>query len=233
VIERVGETNLTGIETAEWSWPIMEPGSDVSAVVSALDRTGIEVVGNHVGIEKLESNIKRAVEINRAMECSRFVTGLFQDENFASQSAIRDSAMRLARLSERLENYDMDLLYHNHVHEFTEVEGRPGIEILAEEVGNAMEFALDVAWVALSEVDPVPFLRGFDGETPVVHIKDVDYGTETDVELGRGDLDVQGCVDAALENGADWLLYEFDEPPDPEASLEIGAEKLTQLTGSR
>ncbi|WP_229380144.1 hypothetical protein [Haloterrigena salifodinae] len=48
------------------------------------------------------------------------------------------------------------------------------------------------------------------------------------VELGDGEVDTDACAAAARDAGAEWLLYEHDEPSDPVASLGYGARALAE-----
>ncbi|WP_248299466.1 hypothetical protein [Halorhabdus amylolytica] len=48
-------------------------------------------------------------------------------------------------------------------------------------------------------------------------------------ELGEGDVDVQGCADAAREADVLWFVYEHDDPEELMACLERGADVLESL----
>jgi len=63
---------------------------------------------------------------------------------------------------------------------------------------------------------------------PLIHMKDMTADGEF-AEIGEGVVDMAGCAAAAADAGGEWLIYEHDEPADPAASIDAGAEFLESL----
>lgn len=107
----------------------------------------------------------------------------------------------------------------------TATDGQSALDALAAKTDFDLE--LDLGWATAAGRDPVDLLGAYRGRVPVVHLKDVSGNTP--VELGTGELDLDACVRAAREAGTEWLVYEHDDPDDPEESLAHGAETLAEL----
>lgn len=214
-LRQVGETALDGVEFAGLD-------ADPTSIADALDQTGLEVAGAHVPIDDLEADPAGTVAPYRHLGCETVVVPYLADDHFRSQATVRRTAARLDDLAAEIT--PTKLAYHNHDHEFQTPDS---LELL---VGSSTDLRLevDVGWVLAAGLDPVSLLDRTDRVTHV-HLKDVNVDSGTPVELGDGDLDIEACARAADEAGAEWLIYEHDNPVDPMASLTHGAAVLSSL----
>ncbi|WP_132059607.1 sugar phosphate isomerase/epimerase family protein [Halorussus amylolyticus] len=219
LLARVGETAFEAVEFAGLG------DADPAEVRGAMDDAGLDAAAAHVGIEALEADLDSVVEAYRALDCDRIVVPWLDESHFTSTESVTQVARRLAELDARLDKRGVHLAYHNHDQEFAEVGDATAFERLADETD--IDFELDVGWAVAAGYDPTDLLASLRGRTPLVHLKDV--ADDRPVELGTGDVDAEACVEAAREAGAEWLVYEHDDPDDPEASLEHGAETLAEL----
>jgi len=216
LLARVGETAFEGVEFAGLG------DADPDEVRDALDDADLDAVAAHVGVDDLETDLDGVVETYRRVDCDRLVVPYLDDSHFRSEAAVADAARRLRDLDARLADRDVALGYHNHDHEFTDLGETTGFDALVAETDLDLE--LDVGWATAAGRNPVDLLGRLRGRVPVVHCKDV--AGDRPVELGTGDLDIDACVRAAREAGTEWLVYEHDDPDDPEASLAHGAATL-------
>lgn len=221
LLRRVGETDFDGVEFAGFG----DTSPDEAA--TALEEVGLEAAGAHVGIDALEDDPDGAAETCAAVGCERVVVPYLGDGHFESAAAVRETAARLSELADRLAERGLELGYHNHDHEFVPLEGddRSAFDLLLDETDDSLLIELDVGWAAAAGRDPTALLERLEGRAPLVHLKDVAEGRP--VELGEGEVDVDACAAAARDAGAEWLLYEHDEPSDPAASLAHGARTLS------
>jgi sugar phosphate isomerase/epimerase len=118
------------------------------------------------------------------------------------------------------------LHYHNHRHEFHEVDGHTFFDELAAETD--VTFEVDVGHVEAGGRDPAETVRDLAGRVDIVHLSDVDRSGDV-VELGDGVVDFGACVEAARDAGAEWLVYEYNQTTDHEASLGHAAEFVSGL----
>jgi inosose dehydratase len=114
------------------------------------------------------------------------------------------------------------LVYHHHMNSTGETPEAIAA-ILQDISAHAVGLLFDIAHYQQGGGDPVAFIRRYGKAIKVVHLKDV-RPVDTSpgyqwVELGRGRVDVKGCVAALKESGFDgWAIVELDRVVDPGGS---------------
>jgi inosose dehydratase len=136
-------------------------------------------------------------------------------------------AAMLRRLGDRTAEIGVPLLYHHHMNSTGETP--EAIEAILQEIpGRSAGLLFDIAHYQQGGGDPVAFIRKFGKAIKAVHLKDV-RPIDTPpgyqwVELGRGRVDVKGCVAALVEIGFDgWAIVELDRVVDPGGSPKASA----------
>jgi inosose dehydratase len=145
------------------------------------------------------------------------------DEKPKGRNVTPDDFKRLAdamnTLGVKTKALGVPLVYHHHMNST----GEPpkAIEaILSECDAAAVGLLFDIAHYQQGGGDPVSFIRQHGAAIKVVHLKDVRAIDAAPgyqwVELGRGRVDVKGCV-AALRaiNFGGWAIVELDRVVDP------------------
>lgn len=93
------------------------------------------------------------------------------------------------------------------------------MEALLNRSAEAVGLCLDTAWAMEAGEDPVALLRDFGDRIYGIHLKDFAFDGEgvTDVPIGRGALDLAGCLREMLRLPAlAYLSLEYEgEPDDP------------------
>ena len=220
-LERVAETPLDGAE-------IGVGGLSEEDVLETLETRDLDVPTVGAGFDALENPEAGLVEACRAVDVDRVVLGYLGPDHFESAAAARETADLVSGFVETLAEYDLELLYHNHAHEFADVgDGRTAFDVFLERVDDRLRLELDVGWVGTGGRDPVETLAELGDRTPVVHVKDMHFDGEADfAALGEGDLDVEAVLAEAREQGVEWAVYEHDEPDDPLVALERDSQVL-------
>ena len=225
-IDHVGSAGFDGVEFAGLD------GADPTAVADALADAGLDVAGAHVGVDRVEDDPVGVAGTYRPLGCGTIVVPYLDDDCFADTSAVDATARRLSNLAARLDSHGLRLCYHNHDHEFVDLDGpggRTAYERLVDATSERVGFELDVGWAAAAGRDPVDLLSRLGERIPLVHVKDVDVATGAPVDLGKGDVDVEDGVEAARDVGVEWLVFEHDRPDDPMASVEAAGERLLSV----
>ena len=139
----------------------------------------------------------------------------------------RELAGMLRRLGERTAQIGVPLVYHHHMN--STGEAPDAIEAILQDIpGTAVGLLFDIAHYQQGGGDPVAFIRRYGKAIKVVHLKDVrpidaSPGYQW-VELGRGRVDVKGCVAALKVAGfTGWAIVELDRVVDPGASPKASA----------
>ena len=133
----------------------------------------------------------------------------------------------LNRLGERTKAMGVPLVYHHHMNSTGEAPA--AIEaILKDSAASAVGLLFDIAHYQQGGGDPVKAIRRYGKAIKVVHLKDVrpiDAAPGYQwVELGRGRVDVKGCVAALKAVGFDgWAIVELDRVVDAGGSPKASA----------
>ena len=78
--------------------------------------------------------------------------------------------------------------YHNHAHEFKEIDGKRPIDIILENTdAENVFFEMDTHHVVNGGCSPVEYAKKYAGRIPVIHVKENKGGNDTTV--GTGDID--------------------------------------------
>jgi inosose dehydratase len=133
----------------------------------------------------------------------------------------------LNTLGERTRAIGVPLVYHHHMNSTGE---RPMeiASILTDAAAGSVGLLFDIAHYQQGGGDPVAFIRQYGKAIKVVHLKDVrplDTAPGYQwVELGRGTVDVKGCVAALRDGGfAGWAIVELDRVVDAGGSPKASA----------
>ncbi|MCU4801992.1 sugar phosphate isomerase/epimerase [Halobacteria archaeon HArc-gm2] len=213
-----------GFEGVEFAFRVADEDSD--DVVEALDETELEVAGAHVEIDELEEDFAETVTRYETLTTDNIVVPWLDQEHFASHEAIDAAVERLEVLDAELDEYGMAFHYHNHDHEYVDLNGETGFDAFLDATEIHVELDLGLALAAGD--DPVARLRQLGERSDLVHLKDYDVDAGESVPVGEGDLDLDGISDAVTENDSDWLIYEYPGE-DPLATLEDAAETVRDL----
>lgn len=133
----------------------------------------------------------------------------------------------LNTLGERTKAIGVPLVYHHHMN--STGEAPEAIEaIMKESSASAVGLLFDIAHYQQGGGDPAKAIRRYGQAIKVVHLKDVRPIEAAPgyqwVELGRGRVDVKGCVAALKEVRLDgWAIVELDRVVDPEGSPKASA----------
>jgi len=121
----------------------------------------------------------------------------------------------------------VETVYHHHMNSIGEKPQE--VDAVLEAIDpKAVGILFDIAHYQQGGGDPVAAIRRYRDRIKVVHLKDVRAidkapGFEW-VELGRGRVDVKGCVAALKEIGfKGWAIIELDKVPDPTGSPKASA----------
>jgi len=154
------------------------------------------------------------------------------DEKPKDRPVAADDYKRLAdtlnNLGHRTKAIGVPLVYHHHMNST----GEPPAAIEAIVRGAdtaAVGLLFDIAHYQQGGGDPVTFIREHGKSITVVHLKDVRPIEAAPgyqwIELGRGRVDVKGCVAALNANGFDgWAIVELDRIVDPGGTPKASAE---------
>ena len=203
-----------------------------------MEEAGLSVISLHADLGSLEREADAvAVEAKSFGTDTVVITGMYRFD-YGNEETVKDLARRLNQAGEGLKKAGLELLYHNHNVELVQV--KPGIrayEILMEETDpGRVNFEFDSFWFADAGADPGAWMRRLGKRMRMWHVTDRGFRLKgaamtpiqkaDSVELGTGNMDLDGLREIAMENGVTATVLESHRnwiDGDPVKSLEISA----------
>ena len=205
--------------------------------------SGLHVVSIHQDLGSIERDARAVAEEARRFGTDTVViTGMYRFD-YGSEEAVRQLAHRMNEAGERLAEQDIRLLYHNHNCELRKTGGQKcAYDILLDETDSAyVGFEFDSYWFTEGGADAKWWMRRLGSRMKLWHIND--RGTrlagpamtpilKTDsMELGTGNMDLDGLAEIARQNGVETVILESHRnwiDNSPVKSLQLSAKWLNE-----
>ncbi|MFC4543217.1 sugar phosphate isomerase/epimerase family protein [Halosolutus amylolyticus] len=231
VLDRVAAAGYDGVQFAGPYSPIAAE-ADPGAIADALADRDLGATPPHVGFEALRDDRERVLSAYEPFDIDGVVVPWLDPSRFESTTAVDAAAADLDDLAADLDAAELALHYHNHAHEYVPLDGELAFDRFLARTGVGVE--LDVGWALVGGDDPADRIHDLGDRLSQVHMKDITAGgasapvaADSDavefVDIGRGDVDMRACAEAAAAVDAEWLIYEHDDPTDPTVSIDRGA----------
>lgn len=222
-LRKVSEMGYDGVEFAGYY------GMEAEELKALLDELNLEVAGSHIPYEALKNNFEETIAYERKIGNTRlvipFMQGATLEEWRANFKSLRESQDKLAK-------DDFKLLYHNHAHEFTAIEGVDVIDEMTKALPNLL-LEVDTYWLKYADCDVIKWLENHADKVELLHIKEMkktEEGFES-TEISSGILPLKNYVDFARRQGLEWLIVEQEafQTLTPMASAAINYTNLKAL----
>ena len=203
--------------------------------------SGLEVVSLHTDLGSLEREPEAVIEEARSFGTDKLViTGMYRFD-YGDEAAVRELAQRLNKSGETVKKEGLRLLYHNHNVELLPVKaGLRAYDILIEDTDKSyVNFEFDSYWFTDGGADAKRWMKKLGSRMQLWHITDrgcrqngaamTPILKQDSMELGTGNMDLDGLYELALENGVEAVVLESHKnwiDRDPLRSLEVSAEWL-------
>jgi len=208
IIADVGEADFDGVEFA-----YRVEDADRDAVRTALDDAGLQAASAHIGIDAIEADLDAVVAAADTLGYDDVVVPWLDPEHWGDRRGGRGDRRPTLRTRRGSSEAGLTMHYHNHDQEFVETDEGVAFELLADQTDFMLE--LDAGWALAGGADPIELLHRYGDRISHVHLKDVNLDSDEVPALGEGDLDIPAVAEAAHEIGAEWLVYENDQPATP------------------
>jgi sugar phosphate isomerase/epimerase len=196
-----------GYQCVEFYAPYFErTEAETKHMRKLLDDLGVRCYSTHNDMEYLAPDkIQRTADLNQILGCKYVVV--------ASAKPGSDGWMPVANAlnsaAERLESSGLKVGYHNHEPEFTPVDGKRPMEILAKNTKPSVLLQLDVGTCLAAGSDPVAWIRANPGRIHSIHCKDWSRDNGYKVLFGEGAADWKNIFAAAESvGGIEYYLVE-------------------------
>ena len=208
-----------------------------------LQESGLEVISLHTDLGSLEREPEAVIEEAKSFGTDKVViTGMYRFD-YSDEATVRELAERLNKAGETLKESGLSLLYHNHNVELLQVKpGMRAYDVLIEDTDPALlGFEFDSYWFTDGGADAKQWMKKLGGRMKLWHV--TDRGSRQkgpamtpilkadSMELGTGNMDLDGLKEIALSNGIEAVVLESHKnwiDKDPVKSLELSAKWLNE-----
>lgn len=205
---------------------------DASELKKITDGEGLTVCATHVSFEQLQNEFEQVIEEHKILDCDYLAVGMMPQEYQNAEGYVK-FAKDATAVAKKLYAAGIVFGYHNHSFELQKYNDKTGLEILYEESDPQFVTAeLDTYWLQNGGADPIAWIRKLAGRVPVIHFKDMTIidAEQAMAEVGEGNLNWPGILEACQESGVKWHVVEQDHcQRDPFESLAISLRNLKQM----
>jgi sugar phosphate isomerase/epimerase len=218
-----------GYEAIQIAMPAIIPTDELSALLKKL---GLSVCATHIGFERMRDDPKAVIAEHKAIGCPNTAIGGMPGA-YRNKDGYSKFAKEASQAAKALVEGGLTWSYHNHSFELQKFDGRSGLSILVKECDpKYVNFEVDTYWITHGGGDPAQWIRSLKGRIPLVHFKDMVMGEKEQLmaEVGEGNLNWPGILEACREAGVKWHIVEQDTcQRDPFESLAISLKNLKAM----
>lgn len=222
-LRKVAAMGYEGVEFAGYF------GMEAEALKTLLDELNLEVAASHLPYEALLNNFEETIAYERVIGNTRLVIPFIEANTLEEWQSHFDN---IRKIEERLPKNEFKLLYHNHAHEFTQIEGLDVIDAMTKALPNIL-LEVDTYWLKYANCDVIPWLENQADRVELIHIKEMketEVGFES-TEISSGILPIADYVDFGQRQNLEWLIVEQEafQTLTPLESAAINYTRLKQL----
>ncbi len=235
-LQKLGELGYREVEAAGFF------DHRASEVKQAMSRAGLNCVGAHYSIEKLQPQLDEIIQFGKELGLEFIICAAPMAKNAGAGSKTpltledwRWNAEQFNRIGERMHAAGLGFGYHNHMHEFREDHGvLPYNEVLRLTDPAYVKMELDCGWMVLGGQNPAYYLERYPERYYMLHVKDFKIvgavnpaAPPPSTELGHGSIDYRPIFEAARKTRVKHVFVEQEEfDMAPMEALRVDAEYM-------
>lgn len=195
-------------------------GMDINAYKKMLGGMGFQMVSIGVDYNDLNGDLSKTIEQAKKLGANYVVCfWIGHNGNEFGMKDVEEAANRFNRAGKLFKEAGLDFCYHPHGYEFRpSPRGTLFDDLVNLTDPNAVNFELDVYWVKQGCADPVALIKKYPSRMKMLHLKDREHGMacndtggadeETNVVLGKGDVNIKEVMKAAKKAGVKHYFIE-------------------------
>ncbi|SMY08141.1 sugar phosphate isomerase/epimerase family protein [Flavimaricola marinus] len=193
---------------------------DLARLKNALDGTSMKMTSGHFGLDMVENDTAKALEVVKTLGVSRvYVPHLMPADRPTDAAGWAAFGKRLAEAGKPFNDAGVIFGWHNHDFELADLGGADRPLDLIAQGGDDVMLELDLAWVEKGGQSAVDWIKKYAGKITSVHVKDIAPAGEcTDedgwADVGHGTLDWTAINKALKAANVTHYVAEHDNPSD-------------------
>jgi sugar phosphate isomerase/epimerase len=196
--------------------------TDLAGLKKSLDDNGLSMPTGHFGIDMLEKEQGRVLEIATTLGMKAIYCPYLLPEARPSDAAgWRAFGERLQKAGEPYRNAGFLFGWHNHEFEFVPLADGSVPQELIFEAAPDVTWEADIAWVVRGGADPLDWIARYGSRITTAHVKDIaPAGENLDedgwADVGHGIVNWAAIMRALKNTPVQYLIMEHDNPKDAE-----------------
>jgi len=194
-----------------------------------LNNYSLKSMGTHTSIDVLKNDLDGLMRYSTTLESENVALAYYAAED-------RDEWLRLGEIleksGEKLRRNGINLMYHNHGHEFEpKFNGEMAENIILNNTSpENVSLELDCYWVKYADINPEEYLENNLNRIKTIHLKDMNKNEKKMTEVGTGIINCSGLYNICREAGFKWVVIEQDEIYlDPFESIKISIDNVRKF----
>jgi sugar phosphate isomerase/epimerase len=207
-------------------------GRTPAQIRDLLRRNGLDSPSTHVPFESLETGWQKTLDTAKAIGHEWVVISWVPEEKRRTLDDWKRHAELFNRAAAQAKSAGLRFAHHNHDFELRKVgDIRPLELLLANTDRSLVDFEMDLYWVVVGGGRPLDFFNRYPKRFPLLHVKD-SAGPPNNrmVDVGTGKIDFRSILAQSDKAGAKHYFVEYDDPPDPIASIRSSYNYLHTLS---
>lgn len=213
-LQKVADAGYNVVETLGSPTCFGMPAEEFKALC---DEKGLQIISTHTSIGKNDPDaIKKWHDVFAGLKTMGakycVIPGFNLGSNLEELKSVCDYFNQVGEIGKE---YGIKLGYHNHSHEYREMEGQIMWEYMIENTNPELVFfQMDVYWTTRAGKDPVEYLKKYPERIQMLHIKD-------DMVIGAsGKIDFESIFTQFYKNGWKDYVVEQEMPYNKDSSRE-------------
>lgn len=213
ILEAMDTIHSCGFESFEPMINVDKPGMNQNPKYPNMVWDVDYLIENYKRIQDRGIHIKSAyLAYSKDTDIDSFVNGInrmssigikffvFSDPKLQDFETCNELAKTINTIIDKLNNSNVELLYHPHENEFIEIDGKLVIDHLLEECPKLC-LEPDIGWIHFANINPKEYMLKHSNRIRIIHFKDLieSFGPENRrnsfTAIGNGVVDVKGVIE--------------------------------------
>ncbi|MBO6719932.1 MAG: sugar phosphate isomerase/epimerase [Rhizobiaceae bacterium] len=196
--------------------------SDPAAMKAALDRNGLKMTSGHFGLDMLENEPDKVLNIARTTGMKAiFCPHIGPDQRPTNAAGWSEFGRRVEKAGEPYVKAGFTFGWHNHDFELRPLADGSVPLALMLDAAPSLAWEGDIAWVVRGGADPVDWIKRYGDRLAAIHVKDIaPHGEKKDEDgwddVGHGTMPWNAIWAAVKNTPASIFVMEHDKPNDHE-----------------
>lgn len=214
MLKRAGYKSVEGYDA------LYADAAMVATLKQNLDDSGLTMPSGHFGLDMLETEPGRVLEIAGALGIATIYCPHLEPEQRPDTGAgYAAFGQRLQEAAKPFRDAGLGFGWHNHAFEFEKLADGSIPQEAIFEGGPDLEWEADIAWVIKGGGDPLHWIGALGKRITSVHIKDIapaNQNTDEDgwADVGSGTVDWPRLMAALTNTAVQYFVMEHDNPSD-------------------